>query len=335
MIQLIKKTFKLIYPDLAANDITLTPLKGDGSDRQWHRASCGGKSIIVVDHGPPTNKGVSEADAFAAIGRHLKKSGVPVPEIYAYDRASGIILLEDLGDTHLQGVIKNEHNKKCVTAHYQAVIDRLIIMQIKAKEDFDLRNCLETPYYDVEIILNRESRYFVEAFLNGYLGLDVDFQDLADEFLIIARNALSNQITGFLHRDFQSRNILVRNGKYYFIDFQSGRLGPLQYDLASLLIDPYVELREDVQQDLLRYYIRQLSDRIVFDADVFLEIYQYNALNRNLQILGAFAYLSGVKGKDGFRAYIPAAWKSLRARVERVAVKSCPKLTNVVNTIMK
>lgn len=332
MIRLIKSTFNLFYPGLASHDITLIPLKGDGSDRKWYRATCGGKSIIVVDHGPPAKKGISEADAFAAIGRHLKKSGIPVPEIYAYDRPSGIILIEDLGDTHLHGVIKNEHNKDSITTHYQAVIDRLIIMQINGKEGFDKGNCFETPYYDEDVIINRESRYFVEAFLNGYLGLGVDFQDLEDEFLFIAGHALSDQFTGFLHRDFQSRNIIVKNGEYYFIDFQSGRLGPLQYDLASLLIDPYVELPEDVQQDLLRYYINRLSDRISLDPDVFSEVYQYNALNRNLQILGAFAYLSGVKGKDGFRAYIPAAWKSLRTRVERIAAKSCPKLNRIVGS---
>jgi aminoglycoside/choline kinase family phosphotransferase len=330
MIKLIENIFQSIYPDLAAKDITLTPLKGDGSDRKWYRAACGSEFIIVVDHGPPANKGISEADAFAAIGRHLKKSGVPVPEIYAYDPPSGIVLLEDLGDIHLQGVIKNEHNRESITAHYHAVIDRLIIMQINGKEDFDTGNCLETPYYDVDVVLNRESRYFVEAFLNGYLELAVDFQDLEDEFLIIAKNALSDQITGFLHRDFQSRNILVKNKEYYFIDFQSGRLGPLQYDLASLLIDPYVELPEDLQQDLLRYYISRLSDRISLGPDVFSEVYQYNALNRNLQILGAFAYLGGVKGKDGFREYIPAAWKSLRARLEKVAAKSCPKLNKIL-----
>ncbi len=328
--ELLKKTFQLIHPDLADKNITLIPLQGDGSDRKWYRAACGGESLIVVEHGPPARKGVSEADAFAAIGRHLKKSGVPVPEIYAYDPPSGIVLLEDLGAIHLQDVIKNEKNRKIINSRYRAVMDQLIIMQINGKEGFNVGNCLETPYYDLDVILNRESRYFAEAFLTGYLGLKVDFHDLADEFNLIAGHALSNQITGFLHRDCQSRNILVRNGSYYFIDFQSGRLGPLQYDLASLLIDPYVELPEDVQQDLLKYYIKQLSDRIAFDTDIFSEVYQYNALNRNLQILGAFAYLSGVKGKTGFRAYIPAAWKSLRARLEKIAAKTCPKLLKIV-----
>lgn len=332
MIGFIKKTFKSIHPESAGKEIALTPLKGDGSDRKWYRAVCGGESLIVVEHGPPVNKGVSEADAFAKIGRHLEKSGVPVPEIYAYDPASGILLLKDLGDTHLQDVIKNEENTDTINARYRAVIDRLIIMQIKGKEGFDVRNCLETPYYNMDVILNRESRYFVEAFLNGYLGLEAAFQDLEDEFLFIAENALSNQITGFLHRDFQSRNILVQDESYYFIDFQGGRLGPLQYDLASLLIDPYVELPEAVQQYLLGYYTEQLSESINFDASLFSEAYQYNALNRNLQILGAFAYLSGVKGKTEFRAYIPTAWKSLRARLEKIAAKSCPKLNRIVSS---
>jgi aminoglycoside/choline kinase family phosphotransferase len=333
MIQRIKKTFTSLYPALAGDEITLTLLKGDGSDRKWYRATCGSASMIVVEHGPPANKGVSEADAFVAIGKHLKKSGIPVPEIYAYDPSSGIVLLEDIGDAHLQDIIKNETNRKRIKAHYRAVIDRLIIMQTRGKKGFDGKSCLETPYYDLDIILNREARYFVEAFLKGHLGLEVAFQDLADEFSFIARNALSNQMIGFLHRDFQSRNILVQNESYYFIDFQSGRLGPMQYDLASLLIDPYVALPQDIQEDLLAYYIRQLSDRIVFDTDLFSEVYPYNALNRNLQILGAFAYLSGIKGKDEFRAYIPAAWDSLCTRLEIIGKQCCPKLNRILNRV--
>ena len=333
MMQLVKKNFATFFPASAGKEITVTPIKGDGSDRKWYRAACEAASVIVVEHGPPANKGVSEADAFVTIGKHLKNSGVPVPEIYAYDPASGIVLLEDIGDARLQDVIKNEKNSRQIKAHYRAVIDRLIIMQTMGKEGFDGKNCFETPYYDLDVILNREARYFVEAFLRGYLGLEVAFQDLADEFLCIASSALSNQIIGFLHRDFQSRNILVQNGLYYFIDFQSGRLGPMQYDLASLLIDPYVELPEDVQQDLLEYYIRGLSDRISFNTGVFLAVYQYNALNRNLQILGAFAYLSRIKGKDGFRAYIPPAWKSLCTRLEKIGKECCPKLNKIVNKV--
>ena len=333
MIQYIKKTFTSFYPTSTGEKITVTRLKGDGSDRKWYRAACEGASMIAVEHGPPANQGISEGDAFVAIGRHLKKSGVPVPEIYSYEPSSGIVLLEDVGDAHLQGVIKNEKSRERIKAHYRAVIDRLIIMQTKGKEGFDGKICLETPYYDLDIILDREARYFVEAFLKGYVGLEVAFQDLADEFLCIASKALSNQMIGFLHRDFQSRNILVKNRSYYFIDFQSGRLGPMQYDLASLLIDPYVGLPEDFQQDLLEYYVRELSDRIAFNTEVFSEVYQYNAFNRNLQILGAFAYLSRIKRKDGFRAYIPAAWQSLRARLERIGEKSCPKLNKIVNRV--
>lgn len=331
--ELIQKTFESIYPESVGKRIALTPLKGDGSDRKWYRAACGGASIIVVEHGPPPNKKVSEGDAFTAIGRHLKASGAPVPEIYAYDLPSGIVLLEDCGDIHLQDVIKKENNNEHITIHYRAVIDRLITMQFKAREDFDVRNCLETPYYDPDVILNREARYFVEAFLKGHLGFKIDFQELAGEFAFIAKRALSQYITGFLHRDFQSRNILVRDGSYYFIDFQSGRLGPLQYDLASLLIDPYVELPDNIQNDLLGYYIERLSDWIVIDPDLFLEVYDYNALNRNLQVLGAFAYLSGVKQKHEFSSYIPAACKSLRVRLGHIGSKNCPRLNEVMNTI--
>ncbi|MFV9690870.1 MAG: aminoglycoside phosphotransferase family protein [Desulfobacteria bacterium] len=327
---LLQETFESVYPESAGSTVVLTALKGDGSDRKWYRAECCGKSIIVVDHGPPGNKGVSEGEAFAWIGRHLKRSKAPVPEIYACDPGCRVLFLQDCGDTHLQDVIKNEPDMEVIRAHYRGVIDRLILMQLDAKEGFDGDKCLETPFYDTDVILDRESRYFVDAFLNGSLGIEADFAYLEDEFRYIAENALATRITGFLHRDFQSRNILFQNSSYFFIDFQSGRLGPVQYDLASLLIDPYVELSEDIQQDLLGYYTKRLSARISFDIRVFANVYEYNALNRNMQILGAFAYLSRVKKKHGFHKYIPPALKTLRTRLERTVAETCPRLTNVV-----
>ena len=95
----------------------------------------------------------------------------------------------------------------------------------------------------------------LNAFLNLYAGIDVSYADLADEFDFLAEKTLTFSVEGFMHRDFQSRNIMLSAGTPYFIDFQGGRMGPLQYDLASLLIDPYAALSQDVQDLLLEYYM--------------------------------------------------------------------------------
>ena len=327
------KAFKTVYPEIVSDGFVWSKLEGDGSDRIWYRVTKEKDSLIVVDHGPPPNPDVCEADAFAAIGRHLHDKGIPVPRIFAYDRPSGLVALEDLGDLHLQSLVRRAVDTEQVAGRYRAVIDLLIAMGIEGAKGFDPQYAYQTPYYDRELILEKECRYFVEAFLNGYLELKIDFETLEDEFEILAQRALEHPYTGLLHRDFQSRNILVEDGRYYVIDFQGARFGPLQYDLASLLIDPYVELPRALQLKLLNYYVNRLSNFIAVDAHEFLDAYVYSAINRNLQILGAFAFLSGVKGKKDFETYIPPAMSSLKARLRRIEQNKCPKLSRIVEGI--
>jgi aminoglycoside/choline kinase family phosphotransferase len=114
------------------------------------------------------------------------------------------------------------------------------------------------------------------------------------------------------------------------IDFQGGRLGPLQYDLASLLIDPYVELPQNLQDRLLSDYLTRLSEFVPVDRGRFLHAYEYCAINRNLQILGAFAFLSRQKGKKDFEPYIPPALKSLKQRLQNLEPQVCKQLRRIV-----
>jgi aminoglycoside/choline kinase family phosphotransferase/GTP:adenosylcobinamide-phosphate guanylyltransferase len=330
---LARKALKAVFHEVGSDSLVWSKLKGDGSDRTWYRVTLGKDSLIVADHGPCTEAKICEADAFAAIGQHLHKRGIPVPRIFAYDRDSGLVAMEDLGDLHLQRVIHRAANTEEVVRHYRAVIDLLIRIGVEGAKGFDPAFTYQTPYYDQDLILERESRYFVEAFVNGYKGLEIRFDDLKEEFEVLAKRALASRYTGFLHRDFQSRNILVRNQNYYLIDFQGGRLGPLQYDLASLLIDPYAQLPRTLQLRLLSYYLKRLSDFIAVDADEFLDAYVYCAMNRNLQILGAFGFLTRVKGKKDFEAYIPPAISSLKARLRTIEQSECPKLSSMIQSI--
>jgi aminoglycoside/choline kinase family phosphotransferase len=136
-----------------------------------------------------------------------------------------------------------------------------------------------------------------------------------------------------MHRDMQSRNIMVNNNLFYFIDYQGGRIGPIQYDLASLLIDPYVELPRSVQIELLNYCVEMLSSIISLDPQNFLACYKYCAITRNLQILGAFGYLSRVKGKKYFEKYIPKAIKSLKYNLSALENTEFPGIKSIVEKI--
>jgi len=310
------------------------PLKGDGSDRRWYRIVCGTHSLVMVDHGiRPARDGQQEVDAFIDIGTHLAARGVAVPRICLHDRFSGLVFLEDLGDAHLQDVAARQKSPEQLVRLYREVIDQWGHMAVAGEQGFSTRWTWQTPRYDRELILERECRYFVDAFLAGYLGRSETFADLATEFTTLADRTIDHGTIGFLHRDLQSRNIMVKEGQIYFIDFQGGRLGPLQYDLASLLIDPYVQLPPELQKELMAYALRKLQEIKDIDAAEFQRGYDCCALTRNLQMLGAFGYLTCVKGKRYFEAYIPAAIGTLQRHLNSQTDLRLPRLTAIINEI--
>lgn len=310
------------------------PLQGDGSDRRWYRIACGRHSLVMVDHGiRPARDGQQEVDAFIDIGTHLAAKGVAVPRIFLHDRFSGLVFLEDLGDEHLQDVAARQKSPEQLMRLYREVIDQWGHMAVAGEQGFSTRWTWQTPCYDRELILERECRYFVDAFLAGYLGRSETYADLATEFSPLADRTIDYGIPGFLHRDLQSRNIMVKEERIYFIDFQGGRLGPLQYDLASLLIDPYVQLPPELQKELMAYALRKLQEITDIDAAEFQRGYDCCALTRNLQMLGAFGYLTRVKGKGYFEAYIPAAVSALKRHLNSQTTLRLPRLTAIINEI--
>jgi aminoglycoside/choline kinase family phosphotransferase len=173
----------------------------------------------------------------------------------------------------------------------------------------------------------------VDAYLRNYLGMSIRFKDLENEFRSLANRTLQFSVNGFMHRDMQSRNIMVKNDRFYFIDFQGGRLGPIQYDLASLLMDPYVELSPWVRNQLLNYSGNTLPSLLNINPDKFLACYTYCSITRNLQILGAFAYLSRIKGKRSFEKYIPNAINTLTHNLSALNNREFPHLESIVREI--
>jgi aminoglycoside/choline kinase family phosphotransferase len=280
----------------------------------------------MADHGLRPPAAVAEVDSFVTIGRHLRYKGLPVPEIFFCDTFAGLVFLEDLGSTSLQTAVQREKDRGRVMDWYHAIIVSLISLSTQGVGGFDPAWAFQTPRYSRELILERECRYFVDAFLNRVAGMNADFEDFADEFAVIADGALTHAVEGFMHRDMQSRNIMLKNGRWHFIDFQGGRLGPVQYDLASLLIDPYVGLTPAEQATLLDHGIRRLAQMRPTDAAGFRKCFEHCALARNLQILGAFGFLSTVKAKPYFADYIPAALRSLSERLADFGDRCFPKL---------
>lgn len=327
--------FKHVFPNIQIGPIFREHLKGDGSDRQWYRLNMDGKSMILVDHGIRKTDRVNEADAFVNIGRHLYARGLSVPQIYDEDTFAGYAFIEDLGSLDLQTAVQQAENDEKIIAMYRSVIVLLIEFSVMGAERFDAAWTYQTPTYSKELILEKECRYFVDAFLNTYLGLGMIYENFRNEFEFIAEKTLEHACLGLMHRDFQSRNIMIKNDKFYFIDFQASRMGPAQYDLAALLIDPYVQLPQHIQTRLLEYCVEKLQVRLNLDAEHFRRCYRYCRLTRNLQILGAFGYLSRIKGKTNFEKYIPAAVATLSRNLKKHEHKTLPMLNTLMNTIMR
>ncbi len=321
------------HGDQDPKSVIVDTLTGDGSDRKWFRARKGDRSLVVSDHGICTGDHVCEIDSFINVGNHLYSKGVHVPRILAQDRFSGMVALEDLGDTHLATVIHSLTSKAEKVEWYCRVVDRLIDFSLKGIEGFDPGWAFQTPTYSRELILEKECNYFTEAFLKGYLNQSPPMALLAPEFEYIADQALKSAFQGLMHRDFQSRNIMVKDGNIFFIDFQSARQGPLEYDLASLLIDPYVDLDPEIKGEVLSHCVRTLARSIDVDAQGFIRCFHHCCITRNLQILGAFSYLSMVKGKHRFKEYIPAAVSTLKTSIGCLEKDKIPTLNRVIATL--
>ena len=308
-------------------------LKGDGSDRTWYRIEAGSFSMVLVDHGIRQTEGVTEFDAFVNIGRHLHQKEIPVPDIFLSDDFSGLVFLKDLGNTHLQDVVKKKTSIEGISDLYESIIDGIIKMSIKGAMNFDPSWTYQSPAYDAALIMEKECLYFVNAFLNGYLNRGIHFEDFKEEFQFLADITVQNSLYGFMHRDMQSRNIMIEHNHFRFIDFQGGRMGPVQYDLASLLIDPYVDLPFPLQQHLLSYAYEKMSAHKSVERSVFFDGYEGCAICRNLQILGAFGFLSRIRGKKWFEQYIPFALKTLKRNLSGIHSNRLSRLKSLVEKL--
>ncbi|MEA1867902.1 MAG: phosphotransferase [Thermodesulfobacteriota bacterium] len=306
-----------------------TPLSSDGSDRRFFKVLWKGKPAVVIEPSPG-NTGISETYSYVAIGNHLARVGIPVPKIYDFNKDTGVIVVEYLGDRHLQTEILaliSQSKWSQVKRFYRQALSLLAKMQVRGCRGFNRKWCYDSEYYDSKLAGEREAFYFLQSFVEGLMGFS-KIPELEDE---LARLALQVDLIDnkeyFLHRDFQSRNILVWNGALRIIDFQGGRLGPLGYDVAALLLDPYVALPENIWSELLGFYRDELDAlNVALDKAVFEREFYLLALLRTMQALGAYSYLYLKKGKVFFKPYVSPALSNLKALLVR---KDFEKLDNL------
>lgn len=293
----------------------LKSIPADGSERAFYRGSYQGRPCMVI-HPAPGDADHREASSYVNIGRHLRQASVPVPDIYDFDLIRGIITTEDMGDVHLQTEIKRLAGlgaRDNIADLYRNALSVLAGMQIKGGVGFDPSWSYDTPRYDSRLAFQKEARYFLEFFAWRMMGFEwaVELEEELRHFSM--KIDMMHEVDFFLHRDFQSRNILVQpGGMLRIIDFQGGRMGPLGYDAGSLLFDPYVSLPFELVDRLFADYMGMLHKLgLGLEQKGFWADFKILSVFRLLQALGAYSFLTIIKRKDFFKVYIPVALASL------------------------
>lgn len=309
---------------LSMDEPDIVALQGDASDRRFFRIREGCKHFIGLISPRKNRSGLDENDSYFLIGNHLARHNLPVPGILWADLERGHFLLQDLGDCHLQSLVRRRRID--IGRLYRRTVGLLVKLHRLGPEGFQTEFCFDGHIYSPSFVYQRELEYFRKSFLNDYLRLEVAAEDLRSDFENLAETAGSQHTWQVMHRDFQSRNIMVQQGDLWIIDFQGMRFGPPAYDLAALLLDPYVNIPRRLQKRLLEYYWSGAQRFMGCTYREFLASYQAVRLCRNLQVLAAYGFLAVNKGKKQFLHYIPRAWEQLLEWQNRTFAERYPKL---------
>ena len=289
--------------------IAVEPIEKGGSGRKFWRLHAGGPSLILVRYGPdrPENK------HYVAIGRFLAGVGVRVPAVHFHDENEGLILMEDAGDTDLWSF--RDAPWRVRRALYQRTLDQALILHTQAHADPAAGTVqILQPVFD-SALYRWEQDYFFEHCLGRHFGISehpnlARLREIADH--------LAAEPRCLVHRDFQSQNVLVRDGEVCLIDFQGLRPGLAAYDLASLLLDPYVDLTAEEREELLAHYLSGLHGPGRQDNPHFRASYDRCAMQRLMQALGAYGKLGHLDQRAQFLEHIPVALARLRGVVARI-----------------
>ncbi len=302
---------KLFEKHFHAPATRIQPLQGElgGSGRKIIRLANDRVTAVGIVYG-----GREENVAFLAFSRHFRRHGLPVPEIYAEDLDHDAYLEEDLGDTSLFEFLSQnrsgENIAPAVVEAYRKVVATLPRFQVEAARDLDYSFSYPAASFDRQSIA-WDLNYFKYYFLR-LAGIPFNEHALENDFNRLSDFLLSAPRDYFLYRDFQSRNVMLRDGQPFFVDYQGGRKGALQYDLASLLFDAKADLPPELRDHLLYDYLRALANFIPVDREAFLGHYYPYVYVRIMQALGAYGYRGFFERKVHFLQSVPYALKNIR-----------------------
>jgi len=322
---------KIFIRHFQAPPLKITPLAPSGSPRRYYRLQSSGSSAIGT-----YNEDDRENHAFLAFSHHFRSKGLPVPEIYAEDLPHHVYLQEDLGEERLYdrlpapGAAFSEE----LTQLYQRVVEQLARLQIVGGAGLDYSLCTPREVFD-----ERAMMWDFNAFKYQFLklsGVVFDEEALEEEGQQLIKFLAAAGAEHFLFRDFQSRNIMLRDGEPYFIDYQGGRRGALPYDLASLLYQAKANIPEAVREELLHHYLDAAEQYTAIDRAAFIRHYYGFVLLRTLQVLGAYGLRGLYERKPHFLQSIPYALQNLNNLLrENRADLQLPELRRLVGRLLE
>ncbi|MBI4384909.1 MAG: phosphotransferase [Nitrospinae bacterium] len=292
-------------------DVAFAPLLGDASTRQYFRvtfrktAGKNGKETLIVMQLEKPVKG-TETDFILTL-KFLEGLDLPVPRLFHYDAENGLLFLEDCGDTTFEEKVRSAQPDE-IGAYYRQAVALLVKLQSEATKQvgprcpaYHLRFDVEKLMWEFDFMLEHYAASLHGARLSGEAAREVrrHFQPLCE--------TLAGQELYFTHRDYHSRNLMVHNGRLVMLDFQDARMGPCQYDLASLLRDSYVGLEDSLVEEMKELYIelKESAESRPVDRKNFYEIFDLMSIQRNLKAVGTFAHQSVARKNGRYLEYIP------------------------------
>jgi len=307
---------------------------GDGSQRRYYRLIGPDMETAIgtVGHEAEENR------AFLSFSRSFREAGLRVPEIYGADEAAGIWLQEDLGDTTLFARVSAVRSREghpfpqSLVPLYERVVEELPNFQVVGGQVADFGVCYPRAAFDLQSMM-WDLNYFKYHFLKL---AHVPFNEarLERDFTRLARFLLQTDVDHFMYRDFQSRNIMIRGDEPWFIDYQGGRRGALQYDLASLLYDAKAAIPDPVRAHLVEHYLNALSERVPVNRDTFRELLRGYVLIRVMQAMGAYGYRGFFERKPHFLQSVPYAARNLAGILQQGLPVRLPELECVFRRIV-
>lgn len=291
---------------------SIEEIASSGSNRRYYRLN-GTPTLIGV---LGTNR--DENRAFIYLSGHFSAQGLPVPQVLAVSRDEMAYLQHDLGNETLFNNIEKGRATKSFSAEERELLANTIRhlpdIQFKGAIGLDFSYCYPSPQFDIRSIM-WDLNYFKYCFIKA-VGIEFDENRLEDDFQAMAEVLMRSQSSTFMYRDFQSRNVMLKDGKPWFIDFQGGRKGPFYYDVASFLWQAKAGFPQSLRQELIKEYIQALRKYKPVDEDYFNEQLRHFVLFRTLQVLGAYGFRGYFEKKPHFMQSVPYAIENLRVLLE-------------------